>query len=172
MFYPANSARLSIRQPLFDKLEQSPCWIAEPLISGIHCLAYHHHKRIDLWTRRLLRISAPLIELRKQLMAMLPDQTTVEGVLIGPTALKDRLCIFDIPILKGQETGRLFERYNALIGLYDDQPLIEIVRQTVNKRAFFYKNKPFGIILKDLSSYYIIGTKRGKINPYWIKIYS
>ena len=168
MFYPPETAKLSFRQPLFDQMDKSPYWVAEPILKGIRCLAHHHHKRIDLWTRRRSKISAPLVELRRQIKGMIPDQTILDGVLIGTTTLKERYCIFDIP----SHPERLFERYAALIDLYNDQPLIEIVRQTVNKRALFYKNKPFGIILKDLSSYYLVDNQRPKINPSWIKIIS
>jgi hypothetical protein len=160
---------MSIRHPLFDQYDMSSKWIAEPKLHGIRCLAEHHHNKVDLWTRKLMRISAPLVELRQQIKDMVPDKTVLDGVLTGGK-FKDHYCVVDIPIFKGETTGRLFERYDLLIQLYNYQSLISIVRQSINKRALYYKSRPYNIILKDMSSYYQINHKMGKSASGWVEI--
>ena len=172
MFYPANPVKMSVRHPLFDQHNLSSKWIAEPKLHGIRCLTEHHHNRIDLWTRKLMRISAPSVDLRQQIKDMIPDKTILDGVLIGDGKFKEHFCVFDIPVFKGETTGHLFERYDLLIQLFKYPSLISIVRQSINKRALFYKSQPYNIILKDMSSYYTINHKSGDSCPGWIEITS
>ena len=175
MFYPCNPASMSISYQGFGKLERDPDWIAELSMRGIRCLAHHLHNRIDLWTRDRMRITAPLVELRRQIKDMIPDQTILDGVLVGESKVKDHYFVFDIPRFKGIDSCvPLLARTILLRILYQNQPLIKISEQTDKKLLLYYESIKMrninGIILKCLHGNYIIGTKKGKINPEWIKV--
>jgi ATP-dependent DNA ligase len=144
----------------------------------MRCLAHHHHRRIDLWTRELKPISAPLVKLRRQIMSMAPDETILDGILFGAGKTYDRYFTFDIPQFKNKGTGRLIERAWLLKYLYKNQANISIPdhHPEQNKLLFYYHATKLsnikGIILKDLSSMYPIVTKARPTTNSWIEITS
>lgn len=178
MFYPPQPSYIAKLSSQFRKLETDPSWIAEPSMRGMRCLAHHHHGRIDLWTRDLHLISAPLVETRKQIIAMIPDGTILDGVLFWPGHGKilTNYFVFDIPQYKNKGTGQLFERYNLLRNLNKNLPLIRITEhdQAKNKLLIYYESIKLpevkGIILKDLTSMYPNASKSKSMTDSWIEV--
>ena len=179
MFYPCKPARITVQGRLFVKKEYDFNWIAELSIPGIRCLAHHHHNRVDLWSRGSMRITAPLVETRRQIKNMIPDETILDGVLFhqeGEGRVNNHYFVFDIPQFKNRETGQLWERFALLQSLDKGQPLIKITEhhQPRHKRTFYYQSVGTqgvsGIVLKDLSSIYPIGTKSIKITDSWLEV--
>jgi ATP-dependent DNA ligase len=176
MFYPCKATRINLYDPLFVKLEYDYNWIAEPSMKGIRCLAHHHFNRIDLWARGERLITAPLIDLRRQIKALIPDGTVIDGVIFGPAKEKNNYFVFDIPILRNKETGMLASRYLILKTLPDKFPLITITthQSARNKRPIFYESikNPLvnGITIKDLSQTYPIGSKTHKLTDRWLVV--
>ena len=177
MFYQPQPSYITTQSRQFRKLETDPSWIAEPSMRGMRCLAHHHHGRIDLWTRELHLISAPLVETRKQIMTMIPDGTILDGVLFGTGKLYDQYFVFDIPQFKNKETGILSERLELLNSL-KSQPKIVIPDHdpAKNKLLFYYESIKLpevkGIILKDLSSMYPNVSNKKPMTSSWFEVVS
>jgi ATP-dependent DNA ligase len=176
MFFPCKPAKIALQSQQFVDREYDYNWIAEVSMQGIRCMAHHHFNRIDLWARGGRRISAPLVELRRQIKSMIPDETIIDGVLFGTGPVKSNYFVFDIPRLKRKENANLSERYYNLMALYKKQPLIRITEHclTRGKRMFFYESFKLpevkGIIIKDLTKTYPIGTRIKNITDRWIEV--
>jgi len=177
MIYPPQPSQISTRSRQFRKLEEDHSWIAEPCVRGLRCLAHRHHCRIDLWTWKSKQISAPLVEIRRQIMTMIPDETILDGVLFGTGKLYDQYFVFDIPQFKNAERGVLSERHNLLSSL-KPQPNIIITdhQPDKNKLVFYHEVSKIslykGIIIKDLSSMYPNVTKSRSFTNSWLEVNS
>jgi ATP-dependent DNA ligase len=179
-YYPNLPNRVAPNNPFFLRLDNDPEWVAGVKKNGWHVLI-DSRKANMLWTRNKTEIPDRLTELRREIALLIPENTIVDGELIHKRTIniKGRLYLFDIIVYRGKELHNLplRERRKYLDDIMCNNVCPEIEKEIqvqIGKRLLYEQSiqaeDEEGIVIKKLSSKYLIGISDCITNPFWIKV--
>lgn len=179
-YYPNLPNRVAPNNPFFLRLDNDPEWVAGVKKNGWHVLV-DSRKANMLWTRNKTEIPDKLTELRREIALLIPENTIVDGELIHKRTIniKGRLYLFDIIVYRGKELHNLplRERRKYLDDIMCNNVCPEIEKEIqvqIGKRLLYEQSiqaeDEEGIVIKKLSSKYLIGISDCITNPFWIKV--
>ncbi len=182
-YYPPKPMYLSANSSFLDQLDKNPDWIAEEKYNGWRMLVYKENNVLSLWTRNSTMITDAFPEIRKQLDAMVPEGSILDGELVSSIRVKgtpEKVVLFDIIQIKYNYLGGvpLSERRKVLEKLVKESDVVQLTKWVrVGKRKMFEdimeRKDPLveGIVLKNIHSGYLasVGPSSRK-TPHWLKV--
>lgn len=176
-YYPCKPNQIDKDSDMFKSLDKDSGWIAEVKKDGWRCMAYRD-KKVTLWTRHKTLITKDTDTINKRLLE-LPENTIIDGEFINNRTknVKGIYYVFDILMHKGTLLVNVpfSKRRKILETVMPFDSAVQLAQQIqVGKIKLFRdclrSEENEGIVIKKLSSKYLVSLTSCQQNPMWIKV--